>query len=295
MDTLFDSLHHSLALSWLEDSTRLPEFSPVEFDRLSQWFESLGPNSSWRRDSTAYRILRGAVRIGQGTSSGALVFWEMSPSFMLTFPVMDVAASDAYDDLAVKELLKHEVVQAGVTSSGRRHVRFKYRSLRRIILRMLSFVDDEDSSVRESACGMIVCACRSSAEQETSKGFIASKLLDPAQTKLVGSADKLARGAGISLYAIRPPRSRSDWQRVRMLLQSTSAEECREYWTWVIRGAAEFPIEPQLWIDEITLILDAGVDDEVYVVMSDVLQDLLIRQSQSLSRVAVELDLQTKI
>jgi hypothetical protein len=162
------------------------------------------------------------------------------------------------------------------------YVRVSRREVRRAVLALLHLAADQDNSLADTTCSLIVGICQSAAGEGAVTAPIRSGLLDATQIALCSSDRQHRRDAGIALYSVRPPRSAADWKRIAVLLQSAGVREFGELWTWVIPVAAEVSNQPEPWIRHLTVVLESGVSDEISIMLSDLLRGLLEKQSQSL-------------
>lgn len=289
-DQVLDAPLQPVALRWLNFPPRVGDLTMKEFEQLSSWFSALGSDSPWRLDSYAEAVAQWAVRHKKARSSGLSAFWPMVSSYSIAYFTTMAALSDGSED-DLRFLLTLPQVTEDLDDPVQYGVLVANSNRRKVVLALLSLVEDDDLRVRKAACRLVYGICRAAGEEESTRSAIRSDQLEAAHIRLLTSDLDLERQTGIALYALRPPRSRADWTRVRTMLIAASVEDIA-HWIWALRLSAELAVNPTLWIGEITKILaEDGCPDDLALSLTDVLRELLPRESQSLRGMATVLSL----
>jgi hypothetical protein len=291
LDSLFPAQLHLLAVSLLGGPSRDIALSLQEFESLSEWYRDRSTYAC-RDDTFAYRILLQAVRLGQLGTPAAKVFLKDVRAYLLPSLALYVVASSETNDDSTKAFLRESGLWHNAEEPSRVFIGASIGSLRDIVAALTRLTMDEDDKVSEVACGLLLCVCRDVATRRDRRTAIRSREVAAAQERLLAASRPHARNAGIALYALRPPRSNSDWRQLSMLFKDATVKEIQGQWSWVMHAAAELSNQPDLWTRQITAILqEGGVNDELFLILSDVLRNMLPRHTQSLAGMTVRLDL----
>lgn len=291
LDTTLNLLLQPVAFEWLDEPRYAPRLSDKEFDRLSEWYQSLPGNSPWRTRSIAARVATGAISLGRIGTTSARVFVDMLDEYMIVNLIVDVAALNDNSDEDLKSLLLHPRLQGRAFDLGLHGVSVTNRKRRGVLQRLLKFTGGDNSSgIDQVACAIIMGICFFAGE-EGPRAAIRSRELDVAQARLIASSNEHERGAGIALYVVRPPRSAAEWVKLSELLKNASAEDIENYWDWVLPSSAHLATNPPLWVHSVTSVLESGVERKFSIVLTDVLRMLLPRESQSLFSESMKLGL----
>jgi hypothetical protein len=294
MSQLLPPCLHPIAVEWLEEPRKLVGLSAAELDDFAQWFAQLEPDSPWRRHRIASRVATEAVGLGSIMSPDLKSVLESLSPFMLADIAAQVASRDEEDHAALRYVLRHISLTGQLDAVKDAGISFgSMRSHRAALLRVLAMVEDQDELVHRGALAVATSLCLIYGDEESQRRVIRSSQLDRVQARLISSNDSLERTAGITLYSVRPPRSRADWAVLKTLLPQASEHEIEERWSWVLRVASEISNRPDLWVNEITAIVESGVGDELLIVLTDILRSLLPEQSQSIAGSARQLKLPT--
>lgn len=292
LDASLDERLQPYALDVYQDARPTADLSADMVDQVTDWFAGLQERSGWREETRAFRTLLSLITVASPSSHVLDVFLPVLSIYRLAQLAIDVTRRQPLDSSTLRRVM--EQIKLAAIASGNEieaYVRVPRRELRRAVLASLQFVDDQDTLIANAACSLIIGVCRGAGDDGSGGAPIRSGQLDTTQIALCSSAAQERRDAGIALYAVRPPRSAADWERIATLLRTASIREVRELWIWVVPVAAELSNQSQIWIRHLTGLLESGVSDEISVIMSDLLRSLLQKQSQSLDEQADNLGL----
>lgn len=289
MSSFFDEPLHPIACEWMIDRRRIHPLTVKELDKMTAWFVNLPSESLWRREHIARGIADQAITLGRIASPELQPVLETFSVYALAELASRVATSEKENPNMLAYLIEisNFASQSRIELVTNVRLRFADRESKRVaIIRTLALTDDTDPVLREGASALLVALCGSYAGEEAQPKAFRNPSLDDAQARLISSNNTLERAAGIALYSVRPPRSHKDWQILKGLFETASYEEVSELWMWVLPAAAEVSNRPDLWIKEITGILEGGVESDLLSLLSDVMRILLPQQSQSLTDTA---------
>lgn len=284
-DSLNELFPEEVRLMALHSLRGVNEDDSLDRDEASRVIHefALRNHSDWNSDFVAYRILSESISFGLLTSPDARIIWNRTPFYLLASIALRIVVSDKVERDVTTTFFRESALSTHVDELQRNYIISHLSELRSMLIGLVDLVFDNDCRVREVARALIISACRESSTREGKRRSIRSRELDMAQGRLLATEDSLGRAAGIALYSVRPPRSQADWRLLRKLLKDGTIEDTRRYWSWVMPVAAKLTNQPEVWIPEITSILHAGVCEPMLVVLSDVLRNLLPRESQSLA------------
>lgn len=261
----------------------LPPVTPEIVRRDLEWFASLAVDSSWRIRDRAFQIT--ASLAGAGSPLALMEpFLSRVPTYGLAQLIGSLSKSSAHSVGITRRVLEELVLRSVADENSDRdiYMHISVRTVRRSILSLIQFLDDRDTRIGDMASRVITRICLIASVEEPGIPPIRNPQLDKAQLELCSSQTPTRREAGIALYSVRPPRSASDWKHVASLLGSADVQEINT-WAWVIPKAVDLSSKPESWIAHISSLLNENFSRETLTIMSDILRNLLEKQSQSVA------------
>ena len=221
LDARLDGRLQPYAIEASQGSGPVSELSADIADQVSEWFADLPTESGWKSEMRAFRTVFSLIKAVSSSSQVIEPFLPVLPIYLLGQLAFRIASREPLDSAALRKVIEQVKLAVGESRGEvESYVRASRRELRRAILALLQLAVDQDTGLADTASSLIVGLCRSVAGDGSGAAPIRSGLLDATQIALCSSDGQYRRDAGIALYAVRPPRSAADWERIAVLLQS---------------------------------------------------------------------------